>query len=203
MLDLSKKYIVIDNFFDRVTYLTLKSYVINELDWLPLDNVATSNDSKFLHHGLSGIIFDSSLKEKKSNNLVVSLFAGNIEKYFHIDDLIRIRAGLQLPIGKELVHTPHCDFGTPHWTALFYFSTERNSGETYIYNEYFDPYKYRDVNDQRDKLKDKFTVLDKIEAVENRVLIFRGDVYHSSSAPQKINRRYAVNVNFKGFSRDG
>lgn len=202
MLDLTKKYAVVDNFFDTVTYLTLKSYILNELDFHILDNVATADEEVFLHHGLAGMLYDPE-KNVNTDNLVTSLFVGNIERYFKLDDVIRIRAGLQLPIGKELVHTPHCDFGFPHWTALIYFSTERGSGETYIYDEYFDPYTYRDVNDQRAKRSDKFKVLDKIEAVENRVLIFRGDVFHASSAPQKIKRRYAVNINFKGTPTNG
>ena len=65
-------------------------------------------------------------------------------------------------------------------------------GETYIYNQHKTPH------EQYDNTKDKFEVLEKIEAKENRVVFFKGDVYHSSSRPRTIYKRIAVNVNFVG-----
>ena len=44
-------------------------------------------------------------------------------------------------------------------------------------------------------------VIDKIEAKENRVLFFKGNVFHSSSSPKTIFKRIAVNINFMGFPR--
>lgn len=180
MLKQNEKYCVVDDWFAPSEYAVLKHYLTDpELGWNYLPSAATMNASpdKLLHHGFAKEIYPTDTP----NTVLINLLTYKLSTVFNIDSLIRIRAGLQLPVGKRIIHDPHVDFLEEHYTALFYFSSEIDAGHTYIYD------KASDMN-----------VLDKIEPRENRVLLFKGDVYHSSSAPEKVFKRIAVNVNFKG-----
>ena len=132
------------------------------------------------------------------NPAVHNAFENSVKEYFNLDKVLRIKAGLFVPSESEVVHYPHVDSSQPHWTALYYFSSEKDAGHTYIYNQKFDPFLYKDPFVQYDATKDKFDVLKKIEAKENRVVFFKGNVYHSSSRPRTVFKRIAVNVNFVG-----
>lgn len=203
MITEDKKYFVVDNFFSPTEYKALKNFLTNpNFDWGYLANVEYGEDAfnqkQILNYGFTSSLYDSGKGKPFNRNPVVNdLFFLNVQRFFHVTNILRVRVGLQTPLGKKYVHAPHVDFLEPHYTALFYFSTERGSGETHIYDMCHDPYKY-DTQAPPTDMKS----IDTVEAVENRVLFFRGDVYHSSSAPEKIKRRIAVNVNFEGRPKD-
>ena len=108
--------------------------------------------------------------------------------------LLRVRAGLILPSAEPKIHAPHVDIEGNHWTALLYFTTEKDNGHTYFYKNRYNPYKYRN---QFEQLQDEeLEVQSTIASEENKLVIFKGDIYHSSSTPVNVPYRIAVNINF-------
>lgn len=203
---LKNDYVVIDDFFSKSDYNKLKSYFY-DVGWQFIASTArrfedknankSINDSSFVH-----LVFDCLNKNNRNKSDVYDIFFENLSNGFDIKEILRIRAGLITPDGtnKEYTHGSHVDWVHPHYTALFYFTTEKDAGHTYIYHEKFDPYLYVDGDHQKGERVD-LKIAEKIEAKENRVLIFKGNVYHSSSKPQSVYRRIAVNVNFEGIPR--
>lgn len=191
MLKQNEKYCVVDDWFAPSEYAVLKHYLTDpKLGWCytPSSVKMESSSDKLLHHGFAKQIYPSD----NPNAVLINLLTHKLSTVFNVDSLIRIRAGLQLPVGKRIIHDPHVDFFGDHYTALFYFSSEIDAGHTYIYDK-------TASKDSKELIKaSEMNVLDKIEPKENRMLLFRGDVYHSSSAPEKVFKRIAVNVNFKG-----
>lgn len=203
---LKNDYVVIDDFFSKSDYKKLKNYFYS-VGWNFIPSTARKfenqkaedksiYDSSFVH-----LVYDCLDKNNRNKSNIYDIFAENLSNGFDIREILRIRAGLITPDGikEEYIHGSHVDWVHPHYTALFYFSSEKDGGYTYIYNEKFDPYLYDDADHQRDGRDLK--VAEKIEAKENRAVIFKGDVYHSSSKPQSVYRRIAVNVNFEGIPR--
>ena len=200
VLNRENRYAVIDDFFSIGEYLAIKNY-LEGVTWGFTPNVAGEFAKKDpANSGFSHIIYGHNGQD--DNPTISCMIGQSLSKYFKINLMWRIRAGLLIPVGKKWVHDPHVDKNEPHWTALMYFSSEKGTGHTYIYDELFDPYLYEGVPAQVAARRDKMKVLAKVEAKENRVVFMRGDVFHSSSAPETIIKRLAINVNFVGVLLD-
>ena len=201
-------YSIVDDALDIDDYKKLKVHIQNN-SWKFLTNTAGSKvkideDSLYKSSFYQILHSDKNMGEEKKKPIdqICVPFVNCITKFFHLEQVIRIRAGLTLPQERTIVHGPHTDFDSPHHTALFYFCTEKDAGETYIYDQKYDPYIYKKWDDQLDATKDTIKVLDKVEAKENRCLFFNGNVVHSSTSPQSIYQRIAVNINFTGWLRN-
>ena len=93
-------------------------------------------------------------------------------------DLLRIRGGMLWRDGESKPNSPHTDFPSQfHTTALLYLND--TDGDTYFYK------KDGDVDFQ-------------VSPKPNKVIIFDGDMVHSSSSPTKTQYRIALNFNFAG-----
>lgn len=200
VLNRENRYAVIDDFFSIGEYLAIKNY-LEGVSWDFTPGIAGEFAKKDpANSGFAHLIYGH---DHKDDNPTISTMIGfSLSRYFKINQMWRIRAGLLIPVGKKWVHDPHVDKQEPHWTALMYFSSEKGAGHTYIFDELYDPYLYDNVPAQVKARKDKMKVLDKVEAKENRVVFMRGDVFHSSSAPETIVKRMAINVNFLGVPLD-
>lgn len=93
----------------------------------------------------------------------------------NIDKLYRLRLGLTTTIGKDVINKPHIDYDFPHKTILFYIND--SDGDTVFYK-----------NDCK-------TIIKKIKPIENTAVLFNGMTYHSSSKPNKYQRRIVLNIN--------
>jgi len=201
-------YSIVENALEPEDYNNIKNY-LNNVEWQFITDTAgehsseKDNNETIYKSSLAKILF---AEDHYASNELVHIcqpFMNCLNKFFDGIKLIRSRAGLFYPQEKEIIHGAHVDYPYPHHTALFYFSTETGAGHTYIYDEAFDPYSYKNLPHQHDLKKDTMQVIDKIEAKENRVLFFKGNVFHSSSSPKTIFKRIAVNINFMGFPRKG
>jgi len=114
-----------------------------------------------------------------------------------ISQLYRIRVGLLLPSAEPIGHnTPHVDFLWPHKTACFYVND--SDGDTVVYKQNLKEIGH-DIND--DSLKayvdnTKFDVLESVSPVRNRLTIFDGFNFHSSTKPKSSDTRIVITVNF-------
>ena len=204
-------YIVLDNFLPEEDYNKAKTYLYStEPKWTLLQNVSANKedgeiDSRVADNfGFSSILHTDGENVEKTERRqdVLDIFAQSLHKYFHIAHVLRVRAGLQTKTNNiNFFHDPHVDLSYPHYTALFYFCTEDTGyGVTTIYKERHDHYHNPDkmVGWRHEDL----TLADSIQPKENRVLIFKGNVLHSSSPPLDNSIRIAVNLNFIGYPRE-
>lgn len=196
-------YFVIDDFFSPTEYAMLKGRVL-EQEWQFVPTVAgeifVENGVHEVDNSSFGQIWYMRGKpEKTRNEDLFPILKYKLNELFEVDEVYRIRCGMHIPVGHRKVNDPHVDMVEPHWTALMYFSTEKDAGHTYLYDEYYDPCMYPDTAVQVKGRELK--VLDKVAPQENRIVFFRGDMYHAGSAPEKILRRCVMNVNFLGWPR--
>lgn len=197
-------YGIVENALNPDDYNNIKNY-LNNLGWefiTDTSGIEQDADKTIYKSSLAKILFSEDRYASNEMVHVCQPFLNCISKYFDLQKVVRTRAGLFYPQEKEVIHGPHVDFAYPHHTALFYFSTEKEAGHTYIYDEVFDPYSYKTLSQQYERKKDTMEVIDKIEAKENRVLFFKGNVFHSSSSPKTVYKRIAVNINFIGSPKE-
>ena len=113
-----------------------------------------------------------------------------------IGELLRIRVGLINPVivGTNLINTPHVDFTVPHFTACYY--VEDSDGDTVIYDQWLDD--TTTSSNMPDHVKNtEFTIASRGTPKKNRVVIFNGHRYHSSSHPVKHKKRLVITINFR------
>lgn len=108
----------------------------------------------------------------------------------------RIRIGLLHAQNYNHRNDPHVDFPAPHSVGLFYLNT--SNGPTTIYKEKYDPFSKVDpVEYYANNLNKNLTVDKEVGCIENRLVIFDGMTYHSSTHPTDVPRRIAINFNFE------
>ena len=151
-----------------------------------------SNDQSFTHTAL----FDG---QKTSDMLFLfesALLAGLSKAEVDVKTLIRLRCGMFLRSDKNYIHPPHVDHDIDHLTAILYLND--SDGETIIYKEKFDSSLGLDARDYlHTKLQNNVTEDFRVTPKANRMVIFDGLTYHSSSSPVNTDRRIAMNCNFR------
>jgi hypothetical protein len=109
--------------------------------------------------------------------------------------IFRIRLGCITITEKHYIHGTHVDYSVPHKTGLLYLNTA--NGPTILYNEKYDSKSNLSTTDYFEKnVRNKLTVQDEVDHKENRLLVFDGLTYHSSSTQTDVPRRVAINFNF-------
>ncbi len=126
-----------------------------------------------------------------SDNEALSFIGKECETLLHkicescnlkLKEIIRIRAGLITRTPHQITHAAHVDYTYDHHTALFYITT--CDAPTIIYNQ-----KYPNSI--------VLTEMMRISSEENKVVIFDGLQYHSSTSPTNVKQRIVINFNFK------
>lgn len=112
-----------------------------------------------------------------------------------VKQVVRIRIGCITKTPETVVHSPHIDSSFPHYTALLYLND--SDGETIIYNETF-PFSENSITHDEYAKNLNFTEMEKHFPEFNKVVVFNGAHYHSSSSPTIANRRIVVTMNFIG-----
>lgn len=118
-----------------------------------------------------------------------------------IDQLLRIRVGLLNPsVNTDYkCNTPHVDFTMPHYTACYYVSD--SDGDTILFDQKlkFGP----DINVTNEYLAEytqstEFTEAARSSPKKNRLCIFDGLRFHSSTKPKEHDNRLVITVNYIG-----
>ena len=120
-----------------------------------------------------------------------------------LDLLHRIRIGLTTGQEKPFRHEPHVDQTYPHESALLYINN--SDGKTVFYNKF---YNSLDGNVSHNIMREKYTSqitdvdIDKeVEPSANKMVLFNGNQFHSSTKPTTVGRRIVVNYNFTTIAR--
>lgn len=115
----------------------------------------------------------------------------------NVDKILRIRIGLHQITPQPFVGSPHVDFPVAHKVALIYLNN--SDGDTILYNEKFDIAFTNKLDSQQyfeQKLDGKVTEMERVAPEENKMILFDGLHYHSSSSPVRAPRRFVINIDY-------
>jgi len=105
-------------------------------------------------------------------------------------NLIRIRLGMHTAIENQIINDPHVDFENPHVGALLYLND--CNADTYFFKQ-----KYNGALQRFDEESFDKEVVEQVAPKKNRLVLFNGLTYHSSSKQTDVSRRIVVNYNFE------
>lgn len=114
------------------------------------------------------------------------------EQNMSISKLIRIRAGLTTRTPYPVIHAPHVDWDNEHMTALYYVNDA--DGDTVFYNETRDP--NLDISSFEWGKDKQFTVAQTVTPKADRLVIFDGSRFHSSTTSCNTDYRLIINYNW-------
>ena len=132
-----------------------------------------------------------------------------IKERFNSSELGRVRPAAIPRDAKSLPNYPHVDAMDPHMVGLLYLND--TDGDTFIYKntveydnsrpdltqqEYCKLKGWSYDRDESEYFKD-FEILERVTPRANRLVVFDGRHFHSSSSPTKTQLRYAINYNFR------
>lgn len=111
-------------------------------------------------------------------------------------ELIRIKVNMSTNQPQVYIHQPHVDYDESHMSGLIYLNT--TNGPTTIYNETYDSRLGLSPQQYLTKiLNNKLTIKEKVDCESNKMMVFDGKYFHSSSAQSDFYRRIVVNFNYK------
>lgn len=179
---------IIDDFIDQ-SYNNLLNETIfkgGDFSWFYLENISgwrnvhvdgvtfSKNQSGFYHVAYSDGNAQSSFLP------LLMPFIYSIEEKFdtNINNLLRVRIGMNVKNGEAGAHYPHTDLDVPNYTLLYYI--DESDGDTIFYKG------------SKDNLEVDFTNTHK----QNQAVLFNGLTMHSSSSPVNYDKRTTININF-------
>jgi hypothetical protein len=130
----------------------------------------------------------SPLKDLAESVLITALYKLNIP----CSKLVRIRAGLSTRTPYPVMHSPHVDWDSEHYTGLYYLNT--SDGDTVFYNEQWEPTIGMQSVEwvEQNKLSEK----QRVSPVADRFVAFNGLNFHSSTTPCETDHRIILNFNW-------
>lgn len=158
----------------------------NEFPWYYIHDTAGNVWSNEDHPSFVHTLF----KDGKPNSPFWDLFHPSIIEILDncetpYNEVMRVRLGLITKNKETIVHGPHVDWQNfEHKTILFYFND--SDGDTYFFKERW----------SADSKHEIFNVEKTVSPKANRLVLFDGYQYHSSSTPTQCACRIAMNINF-------
>jgi hypothetical protein len=109
--------------------------------------------------------------------------------------LLKVRYGMITALESQRTHQPHVDLTEPHTVGLIYLND--SDGNTVLYNEKYDVNSnLSSVDYYNQVLNSSVTVRETISPEKNKILLFDGHIYHSSSTPVTHTNRIVLNFSF-------
>jgi len=181
--DSSNNIKVIDNLLPRRCLEDLQSHFLSEnCEWFYNDNL--THDDSYDSLGSFGfnmrIHWNGNFIGNYSSTLLRSLVftsQGEVERHLDREQrIVRVRADMTLYNSNNHRHELHTDFSHEHTTAIFYMNT--SDGNTLLFD------------------RDGDKLLQEVEPIENRLVIFDGLLQHTGHSPSKHKSRVLINMNF-------
>jgi hypothetical protein len=167
-------YEVIDNFLSYAEFEEIKSEFTNsDIQWYYNDFVSSSDEKTKDEHWnwyFTHTIYNFDAPQSSKYPILNKVFRNKFIQRFAFKSWIRMKASWY-PFTSELQeHQQHCDYNFDHKTAVFGLNT--CNGFTRMSNG------------------------DKIESVENRLIIFNGSKNHNSTTTSNSKYRMNININW-------
>ena len=116
---------------------------------------------------------------------------------YEIPIIYRVRFGLIVKSHMNKIHGPHVDHHLPHKTGLVYLND--SDGDTYFYNNYYKPELNNGLSQfeyYQKYIKEHLHIIKSVVPKSNRMVLFDGYQYHSSSSPTETQFRIVMNFNY-------
>jgi hypothetical protein len=188
---------ITDNALSPVEFKTILNYFTSEApNWKFVTNVTHGSVGNYAHGreqwGFACSIYDSgkgigrnSTEEIKDRTALKIIEPIIIDK----NKLLRVRVGMILNTGPDKPHTPHIDQPSiEHWSQLYYLTS--SDAPTNIFEEYGPDEKYNAFKHE------DFTIKFQSKPEPNRMVVFDGWHWHSSSHVHGPEMRLSVNINY-------
>ena len=159
----------IDNFISKEKFKDVQEVMTSEnFNWFFQNYVVKEGTSKQDDYFFSHIFFNEKLGV---NSPHYGFVLHPIFQVLNANKIIRVKANLYINHNKKIEHEYHIDYpNLKHKVALFSINT--NNGYTELEN------------------------IGTFKSVENRMLIFDGDIKHRSVTQTDCKRRINININF-------
>jgi hypothetical protein len=164
---MNNKYQIIDNILSKKNFLTIQNYFLNNLNWSYNRNIVNDEKTNYM---LDNYMFNHIFY--RNNPFTISKDIQLIAPIFdelNILELYRCKSNFYSRTNEIIRHNYHTDMNFKHLVALYFVNS--NNGLTII----------KDVVE--------------VESIENRLLIFDGDLEHASTTASD-NIRINININF-------
>lgn len=191
-----------DNAIPRSLLNKVKTFVESDtFPWFYQSKTAYATDDSSLETLYNGSFSHIAIADGRKNSEIAHTLEDSLMYVLDsmgktVSRLHRARIGL-LPISPVTsINPPHVDVPFNHTVGLLYLND--SDGDTIIYNERYNPYMTHDVQSYyQQELNGQVTEMHRSTPKENKILIFDGMHYHSSSTPTLTKRRIAVNFVFE------
>jgi hypothetical protein len=159
-------YKIIDNFLEKEKFKELQEIVMNSN--FPWFFQKTVNDNHKKEDNTCYFTHAAFKKNEKSHicNYILDLFDNKIKAKSYI----RIKFNCYPKTNILEIHEPHIDYPYKHKGAIFYINSN-----------------------------DGFTILEKnikVNSIENRMLFFEANKFHSSTSCTNVKARFNINFNY-------
>jgi hypothetical protein len=170
---------IINNVLNNSTFNLLQGEIFSKnFPWYFLNCSAfTSTSDEDINFSFHHTILED-YKINSNYFTIVNLVALQLKDKFELDSykIFRLRLGLTLSYGKEIINKPHIDFpNRKHKVILLYLND--SDGDTYFYKEN--------------------KIINFVTPEKNKAVLFDGEIFHSSSKPFKKSKRIVLNINLE------
>ena len=169
---------IINNVINNSSFNLLQKKILSDnFPWYFLNSSAYGNfENDITYSFYHTILLNYEIKSDYFD--FVNSIALQLKDKFKLKDynIFRLRLGLTVSYGKKIINKPHIDVNNrKHKVILFYIND--SDGDTYFYK-----------NNK---------ILTSITPEKNKAILFDGEMYHSSSKPEKNSRRIVLNINLE------
>ena len=184
-----EKVLIVDDFLSSSYYKEVEAVMLsNEFSWYFQDNITgieTNNPrAGFNHH----FIKNGAPSSEHTSFLLPLLL--QIQDLSGASTILRARGDMVLRTGEKAGYPAHIDiYEEPHMSAVFYIGD--SDGDTIIYEE-----------TQNDRVSpprcppDTLTEMERTTFKPNRLVLFRGEHWHTGGPPLHSARRVIINSNY-------
>ena len=186
---------IIDNFLPAAEFKKIKDFVESTgFPWFYISHVSRPAGSEMPDKYAMetfGWYHDAYSKTENVRSFAVehieSLFKALQDNAKTEIEIIRVRFGLKTykkGFTEDNYNLPHVDYHFPHKTVIFYINT--TDGDTRLFDQQFT--EFPEPNE--------YTVQERINPIENRLLLIDGLQYHTASNPINNDNRIVININY-------
>ena len=198
---------VVDDFLQQKQYDALKEFIDSgEQSWSPYNKidhelVNVSKVDKRKHYGFSCNVVKYEapyMYQRLPCTGLVYAFHQKIKDDFGYTKCVRCRLDMTTYRGEdEVIFGPHIDLDGEDTTTVFHLTD--CDAPTIVYNEKSKGVSQyvKDIDDDIKFVpKMDLTVLEEVEAKENRLIMFDGDQIHTGTCARDVSHRIVINSNF-------
>jgi hypothetical protein len=174
---------IIDNLVPKPYLRDLQSYFLHDnCEWFFNGNLTDDQYKQSL--GSFGFTMDIHWNGRFVSNFVGTFTRGLVftaqerveELIQQPQQIVRVRSDMTMYNPSNHRHELHTDFPEEHMTAIFYMNT--SDGNTLLFD------------------RDGKELIQEVEPIENRLVIFDGLMQHTGHSPSKHKSRVLINMNF-------